>query len=246
MAGLRLLQLPGGPTQHVEGLGEQTGALQVEEGVESGQDLAVVSVQRLQPVVDLALDVRDAPLRLHVFPALPVAALGELPLLVQFLQPGGDLGKPGRLGLESVQLFFRGGELREVLLGLVAAVLRPTQVGFGPAQVGRKARVLAVGGLQLRADLAGRFQFFFGSGVLFADPLELALQALALLAGVLQLGLEGVEVGFGEASFQDPCLGAEVVAVLAQKGLGRLHVAYAEETGDLAHPAYALVLGEEP
>jgi hypothetical protein len=35
-----------------------------------------------------------------------------LPLLVQLLQPGGDLGKPGRLGFQTVQLFFGGGELR--------------------------------------------------------------------------------------------------------------------------------------
>ena len=106
--------------------------------------------------------------------------------------------------------------------------------------------MLAVGGLQFCADLAGRFQFFGCRVVFFDDPFELGLEALALLAGVSQLGLETFQVGFGEAAFEDPGFGAEVVAVLAQEGLGGLHAAYTEEPGDLTHPAYTLVVGEEP
>src|SRR5215212_3559414 len=68
---------------------------------------------------------------------------------------------------------------------------------------------------------------------------------VALLAGVLQLGLEGVEVGFGQATFEEPRFGAEGVAVLAQEGLGGLDAGYTEELADLTHPAYALVVGEE-
>ena len=246
VGGLRLFQLSRGLIERREGFGEKPGTVQVEEVVEPGQNLVPASVQRLEIVVDLALDVRDAPLCLQVLPAFAVAPLGAPPVFVQSLQLGGDLREPGGLGLQAIGFFLGGGEVGKVFLGLGAAVLRPASVCLGLAQVGREARVLAVGGLQPRADFAGGSEIPFGDLVFFRDLFELGLEALALLAGVLQLGLEGVEVGFGEAAFEEPGFRAEVVAVLAQEGLGGLDAAYAEEPGDLSHPAYALVVGEEP
>jgi len=122
--------------------------------------------------------------------AFPVASLGESPVFVQFFQLGDDLGQPVGLGLQAIQFFFGGGEVSEVFLGVGATVLCAAQVGLGLAQVGREARVLAVGGLQPGADLAGGLEVLLGGGVLFDDFLELGLEALALLAGVLQFGLE--------------------------------------------------------
>ena len=99
VAGLRLLQLDSGTSQHVQGLGEQLGAVQVEEGVETGQGF--VSIQLFQAVGYLAFDVRDAALRLQVITALALALLGSTPVLVQLLQLGRYLRKPRGLGLQT-------------------------------------------------------------------------------------------------------------------------------------------------
>src|SRR3712207_8938046 len=53
----------------------------------------------------------------------------------------------------------------------------------------------------------------FRSVLLFGDLLQLGFETVALFVGVLQLGLQGVEVGFGEASFEEPRFGAEGIAV---------------------------------
>src|SRR5215211_276010 len=245
MTGLSPLQLLCGPAQYHESLGEQPGTFQIEEIVEAGQDLVPVPVQRFQIVRDLALYVRDAPLCLHVLLAIAVALLGAPPVLFQPFQLGGDQGKPGGLGLQATQFLLRGGEVGETFLRLQPAVFGAAPVRFGLTEVGRKARVFAVRTLQGGTDLAGRSQAFFGGGVLFGDLLQLGLETIALLAGVLQLALEGVEVGLGEAAFEEPRLGAEGIAVLAQEGLGGLHAADTKDLADLTHPAYALVVGEE-
>ncbi len=245
VVGLRRLQLSCGPLEDREGLGEQLLTFEVEEVVEARQDLVLFSVQHLQGVGDLALDVRDAPLSLQILPAVPVALLGEAPVLLEALQLGRDLGQPRGLRLEAVQLLFGGGEVGEVLLCLSAAVFGPAPLGLGLAQVAGQARVVAVAGLEGGPCLAGRGEVPFGGRVLLRDPLELGLEAAAGCAGCLELGLEGVEVGLGEAGFQDPRLRAEGVAVLAQEGLGGLDAADAKELRNLAHPAYALVVGEE-
>ena len=135
VVGLRLFQLSRGPFERREGFGEKLGTVQVEDVVKPGQNLVSASNQRLEIVVDLALDVRDAPLCLQVLPALAVAPLGAPPVFVQGLQLGGYLRKTGGLGLEAIRFFFGSGEVGEVFLGLRAAVFGAASVRLGLAQV---------------------------------------------------------------------------------------------------------------
>src|SRR5215213_1075976 len=85
MAVLGPLQLSCGPSQYHEALGQQFGTVQIEERVEAGQAFVHVPVQLLQIVGDLALYVRDAPLRLHVLLASTVVARSADGLLLAAL-----------------------------------------------------------------------------------------------------------------------------------------------------------------